>query len=87
MSNADSTLTYRIEHRYGDACRVLDQAPDYESAVARVRPLVAALRAVGAEGELALVEEAYGTVVALQPLWPADLAVEFLHHRSVAPDS
>ena len=87
MRRPDSPLTYRIEHRFGDACQVLEQAPDYETAVERVRPLAVSLRALGAEGELALVEEAFGTIVALHPIWPAEAPVDAVHEWPDASSS
>jgi hypothetical protein len=73
-------FTYRLEHRRGDASVVLARCPDYDAVVAEVPPAADQLRAAGAEGELAVVEEAFGTVVARHPLWPTATPFE-AHHR------
>jgi hypothetical protein len=59
---------------------VLARCPDYDAAVAEVLPTADRLREAGAEGELAVVEEAFGTVVARHPLYPADTPFE-AHHQ------
>ncbi len=80
MRFPDPPFTYRLEHRRGDAAAVLARARTYEAIVAEVLPFAARLRATGAEGELAVVEEAFGTVVARHPLWPED-APFAAHHE------
>jgi hypothetical protein len=77
----DPPFAYRLEHRRGDAAAVLARAPTYAAVVAEVLPCAARLRAAGAEGELAVVEEAFGTVVARHPLWPADAPFAAHHER------
>ncbi len=72
---------YRLEHRRDDASAVLARCPDYAEVVAQVLPTADQLRAAGVEGELAVVEEAFGTVVARHPLWPADAPFEAYHPR------
>ena len=81
MRFPDPPFTYRLEHRRGDAAAVLARAPTYVAMVAEVLPCAARLRAAGAEGELAVVEEAFGTVVARHPLWPADAPFAAHHER------
>ncbi len=72
---------YRLEHRRADAPVVLARFPDYDAAVAGVMPSAARLREAGEMGELAVVEEAFGTVVARHPLWPADAPFRAHHER------
>ena len=81
MQSPVPPFTYRLEHRLGDAAVVLARAPTYDAILAEVLPCSARLRANGAEGELAVVEEAFGTVVARHPLWPADAPFEAHHKR------
>ena len=81
MRFSDPPFTYRLEHRRGDAAAVLARAPTYDAVVVEVLPCAARLRAAGAEGELAIVEEAFGTVVARHPLWPADAPFAAHHER------
>lgn len=81
MRSMDPPFTYRLEHRRGDAAAVLARAPTYAAIVAEVLPCAAQLREAGAEGELAVVEEAFGTVVARHPLWPADAPFAADHER------
>ena len=79
MPSPDTPFTYRIEHRRGEASAVLARAATYDAIVAEVLPCAARLRETGAEGELTVVEEAFGTVVARHPLWPADTPFEAYH--------
>lgn len=72
MTWSDPPFTYRLEHRRGDAAVFLLRAATYAAVVAEVPRCAAGLREVGAEGALVLIEEAFGTVVAHYPLWPAD---------------
>ena len=74
-------FTYRLEHRRGDATVILSRAPTYDAIVAEVLPYAAQLREVGAEGELVVVEEAFGTTVARHPIWPADAPFAAYHGR------
>ena len=74
-------FTYRLEHRRGEAMAVLSRTATYDAIVAEVLPSAARLREAGAEGELVLVEEAFGTVVARYPLQPADAPFEAFHER------
>ena len=85
MDRSDSPLTYRIEHRRAGECVVLERAPSYEAATDRILPLTAQLRSLGAEGELALIEEEFGTIVARHPLWPPDAPFEAGHEQSADP--
>ncbi len=84
MRFPDPPFTYRLEHRRGDAAAVLAHAPTYDAIVAEVLPFAARLREAGAEGELAVVEEAFGTVVARHPLWPGD--APFAAHHEPSPE-
>lgn len=82
MRPPNPPFTYRLDHRRGDAAATLARAPTYDAIVAEVLPCAARLHDVGAEGELVVVEEAFGTVVARHPLWPADTPFEAYHERS-----
>ena len=81
MRPPDPPFTYRLEHRRGDATAIMARAATYDAIVAEVLPYAARLRDVGAEGELVVVEEAFGTVVARPPLWPADPPFAPHHER------
>ena len=70
MGEIPRPFTYRLEHRRGDACAVLARAATYEAIKGDLLAHAADLQAVGAEGSLLVVEEAFGTVVALQSLGP-----------------
>lgn len=85
MKIPDPPFTYRLEHRRGDAAAVMARASTYDAIVAEVLPYAARLREAGAEGELAVVEEAFGTVVARHPLWPADAPFAAHHERPSGP--
>ncbi len=60
---------------------MLARTATYDAIVAEVLPAAARLREAGAEGELVLVEEAFGTVVARYRLRPADAPFEAYHER------
>ena len=85
MDQPDPPFGYRIEHRRAGECVVLERAPSYAAASDRILPLADQLRSLGAEGELALIEEAFGTVVARHPLWPADSPFEADHQLPADP--
>ncbi len=87
MDPLDPPLTYRLEHRRAGACAVLAREATYAAVVARVLPLAVELRNLGAEGELVVVEEAFGTDVARHPLWPPDVPFEAYHPRPESPDA
>jgi hypothetical protein len=59
---------YRVEHRDGDRVRSLGRLPDVTPHAATLAPFASRLVQTGATGELVLVEETSGTVVARQPL-------------------
>jgi hypothetical protein len=61
---------YRVEHRDGDRVRVLGRLPDVTPHAATLAPFASRLVREGTPGELLLVEEATGTVVARQDLRP-----------------
>ena len=81
MRFPDPPFSYRLEHRRGDAAAVLARAPNYDAIVVEVVRCAARLREAGAEGELAVVEEAFGTVVARHPLRPGDAPFAAHHER------
>ena len=70
-----------MEHRRGDAHAVVARALDFDTAAAAIPPLAARLRQAGATGDLILREEAFGTIVAFHPLWPADTPFTPYHER------
>ena len=66
----DEVTAYRIEHRIGNRVEVLGYADGWSSTM--LAPFAVRLLADHATGELLLVEQATGTVVARRYLWPEE---------------
>jgi hypothetical protein len=59
---------YRLEHRLGGIVSVVGHAPDYPAAAALLATLAGDPRVAGRGGQLRIVEEAFGTTVAVRLL-------------------
>jgi hypothetical protein len=66
---ADVPATYRIEHRHDGTAEVLAYTSDAHAPATALAPLAEVLISQLAPGELVLIEQSSGRVVARQPLW------------------
>ena len=66
----EPTPAYRIEHRQGDRVAVLGHADGWSSTL--LAPYAARLLADRATGEVVLIEQATGAVVARRDHWPEE---------------
>ena len=65
-------FSYCLEHRFAAGRTVLERTTSYAAAIQLVNAWADRLRAEHADGAVVVLEEAFHTVVARHPLYPAD---------------